>query len=217
MNPLNVYELTNPNSHRTSSITAIVVSIFTSLSVQYARPFPCAQSTLASALASMGDFPVQRVGSFEAPVGDELTNWQFLPLLPVPCFPSNNAKQRMRLRFHDTSKLPAHFGRPDPQLGLKVPPLVKQLPSGFSHLCRAALSQNLRGIKAITSSLRLPREASQKHRHRSQRITLRLKACQLGMIPVTLSRPSKHLLREERLSPRRHQPFRVQIPRVHRP
>ncbi len=66
----------------------------------------------------------------------------------------------------------------------------------------------------IPAAIGLVRNARQERPYGRQRIVLRPESGELGMMTVAPGRAGQHLLREERLAPRRDQTLRVKVSRM---
>src|ERR1700722_628264 len=123
----------------------------------------------------------------------------------------------MRLRHLAGPELTANLGRPRTQLGLEMTPLVEQFSASLRNAPLESSARNLGGVELVAAIHGLLRETNQKRGNGGVRIGLRLKTNQLWMMPVTLGRAGENFLGKQRLTPSRHQPFRIQITRMQCP
>lgn len=111
----------------------------------------------------------------------------------------------------EPSRTSIPLGASGPQLSEQVFPFVLELTSRRDD--RAALTNraDLRSIENIAASMGVLVNAGQIAADRDPRRRVRLKARQLRMVAVAARRTAQHRSREERFTPERDEPLRIEM------
>ena len=137
--------------------------------------------------------------------------------LPFPYIARNDTKEGMGLRGGDFAKLPCNQGCSHSQFCPEVFPFIEQLAARFLYLRAASLTRDLPGIELVAATRCLLCQAGEKRCDDRERFRMRLKPHKLWMMPVAPGGAREHLLREQRLTPRRYQSLGIEVARMYRP
>ena len=116
----------------------------------------------------------------------------------------------MRLRQRDPPRLTSQLRRPLSQLRLQVIPLVEQLTVRLWNPSRESPPGDLGRVEVVAATLGFVGEAGEKRGDRCKRISLRVKADELGVMAVPLSPSGEDFLGEQGFAPGGDQPLRVE-------
>src|SRR5262249_50641571 len=96
-------------------------------------------------------------------------------------------------------------------------PFVRDLPARHGDPARVAARADLARVERIAAMLGLAVDRGEVGVDREQRIGVRAKALELGMVAVSSRALLQDALCEQRLAPERHEPARVEVSGVERP
>src|SRR6478609_2019730 len=123
----------------------------------------------------------------------------------------------MALDFFGLFPEPIRTGTAPPELAQQVCPFVVELPRGDRQRRDTPAWADLAGVECVAPGSRFRMNLRQKIVDGRDRHRMGPKALQLRMMAVAPRPAAQYRTRQQRLTPKRHQPLRVQIPRMQGP